>query len=47
MCRPEEAYRCFMRTRMDYLALGSFLIDKSRQKPLKDDRDWQKEFGLD
>ena len=45
--RPEEAYQCFMRTDMDYLVLGSFLLDKKEQKPLKNGTDWKKEFALD
>jgi len=28
---PEDAYRCFMRTDMDYLVMGSFVIDKKLQ----------------
>jgi len=47
VCTPEDAWRCFMRTNMDYLVLGNFLLDKARQKPLTDDADWKKEFGLD
>lgn len=47
VCRPEEAYTCFMRTNIDYLAMGSFLLDKREQKPLKKDIDWKKEFELD
>jgi carbamoyltransferase len=31
VCSPEEAFRCFMRTDMDYLVLGSFLLDKKHQ----------------
>ena len=31
VCSPEEAYRCFMRTEMDYLALGKFLLAKKEQ----------------
>ena len=44
---PEHAYLCFMRTEMDYLALGPFLLDKKKQPALKDDKDWRKEFSLD
>ena len=33
VCAPEDAYRCFMRTNMDYLVMGSFLIDKTKQDP--------------
>lgn len=47
VCRPEEAYQCFMRTEMDVLALGSFLIDKNKQKTEVRDSNWQKEFQLD
>ena len=47
VCRPEEAYRCFMRTNMDYLVMGSFLLDKREQKALPADIDWKKEFELD
>ena len=33
VCTPDDAYRCFMRTAMDYLALGNFLLAKSDQPP--------------
>jgi carbamoyltransferase len=33
VCTPDDAYRCFMRTNIDYLAMGSFLIDKNKQGP--------------
>jgi len=32
VCAPKDAYNCFMRTNMDYLVIGSFLLDKKRQK---------------
>ena len=44
---PEDAYRCFMRTNMDYLVLGNFLLEKKEQKPLDKDIDWLKEYELD
>ena len=44
---PEDAYRCFMRTNIDYLVLENFFLDKQQQEALKGDSDWQKEFGLD
>jgi len=47
VCRPEEAYRCLMRTQMDYLVIGSFIVAKTDQKPLVQDSDWMKEFALD
>jgi len=47
VCTPEDAYLCFMRTRMDYLLLGNFLVDKKEQKPLEGDVDWTRQFELD
>jgi carbamoyltransferase len=47
VCTPEHAYLCFMRTNMDYLVLGNFLLEKTEQKPLDKDVDWLKEFELD
>ena len=44
---PEHAYLCFMRTEMDYLVLGRFILDKKNQPALKDDKDWRKEYELD
>ena len=32
VCTPEEAFRCFIRTDMDFLVLGNFLIDKQALK---------------
>ncbi|MDR1557689.1 MAG: carbamoyltransferase [Tannerellaceae bacterium] len=31
VCSPEDAYHCFMSTGMDYLVIGNYLFDKSRQ----------------
>ena len=31
VCSPEDAYRCFMRTHMDYLVLGNYLFVKTAQ----------------
>lgn len=47
VCSPEDAFRCFMRTQMDFLVLGNCILDKTQQKPLSNDTDWQKEFDLD
>jgi len=44
---PQDAYRCFMRTEMDYLVLGSFLLDKKAQPHWSEERDWREEFELD
>ncbi len=47
VCSPEDAYRCFMRTEMDFLVLENCLLSKVEQKPLAGDSDWRKEFDLD
>jgi carbamoyltransferase len=47
VCTPEDAWRCFMRTEMDHLVIGSFVLDKARQPALVDDGAWRAEFGLD
>jgi len=47
VCTPEDAYTCFMRTQMDYLVMGNYLLDKKEQKSIKGDSDWQTEFELD
>jgi carbamoyltransferase len=47
VCTPEDAYLCFMRTNMDYLILGNYLLEKKEQKPLEKDIDWLREFELD
>jgi carbamoyltransferase len=47
VCSPEHAYMCFMRTNMDYLIMGNFLVDKKQQKPLDKDVDWTRQFELD
>ncbi|PYJ30056.1 MAG: hypothetical protein DMF24_04980 [Verrucomicrobia bacterium] len=44
---PEDAFTCFMRTNMDYLLIGNFLLEKNEQKPLDKDIDWLREFELD
>jgi carbamoyltransferase len=47
VCTPEESYTCFMRTRMDYLCLGSFLLNKEEQEAWEEEGDWREEFELD
>ena len=47
VCTPEDAYKCFMRTNIDHLIIGNFLLNKEEQKPLGNDTDWRKEFKLD
>lgn len=47
VCTPDDAYRCFMRTEMDYLVVGDYLLDKKDQPALPDTGDWRTEFKLD
>jgi len=47
VCTPRDAYRCFMRTHMDYLVIGDYILSKKEQKTLAKDTNWQKEFELD
>jgi carbamoyltransferase len=47
VCTPEDAYRCFQRTEMDYLVIGDFLFDKKEQPVWQETGNWQEEFGLD
>jgi len=47
ICTPEDAYRCFSRTEMEYLYLEGFWLDKKQQPKLQETTDWRKEFELD
>jgi len=47
VCTPEDAYRCFMRTEMDYLVVENFLLAKTDQPEWEKDESWMQEFELD
>ena len=47
VCTPEDAYRCFMRTEMDYLVVGNYLFDKKAQPEWMEKDGWKEEFVLD
>jgi carbamoyltransferase len=47
VCTPEDAYRCFMRTEMDYLVMENVLLAKVDQPEWKESGDWREEFELD
>jgi carbamoyltransferase len=47
VCTPSDAYRCFMRTHLDYLAIGPFLLAKSDQPTAPADEAWKKQIPLD
>jgi carbamoyltransferase len=47
VCTPADAFQCFMRTHIDYLVLGPFLVSKTAQPEWKESTEWQKEYQLD
>jgi carbamoyltransferase len=47
VCTPEDAYACFMRTEMDALVLGDFLLVKDGQPQWREGEDWRAKFELD
>ena len=49
VCRPEEAYRCFLATNIDVLVLDSFVLLKEQQPKLSPEQvdDYLKQFSLD
>lgn len=47
VCTPEDAYKCLMRTEMDYLAVGNFLFSKQDQPEWKEKDNWKDEYVLD
>ncbi|MFW6347784.1 MAG: carbamoyltransferase [Cyclonatronaceae bacterium] len=47
VCTPQDAWRCFMRTNMDRLVLGSFMLLKTEQPATEQDDAWKEEFALD
>jgi carbamoyltransferase len=44
---PLDAYKCFMRTEMDNLAIGNFLFYKDKQPKFNNEIDWKKKYELD
>ena len=47
VCTPEDAYRCFMRTEMDYLVIENYIFEKKKQPNFDDKDNWKEEFVLD
>ena len=47
VCTPEDSYRCFMRTEMDFLMLETCLLDKGEQPAFTDTQNWKTQFKLD
>ena len=47
VCTPEDAHRCFMRTHIDFLVLGNYVLDKTKQPQWEEQSEWRTEFQLD
>jgi carbamoyltransferase len=47
VCTPQDAYKCFMRTEMDYLVIGDFIFNKKDQPAWNQTDNWREEFKLD
>lgn len=47
VCTPEDAYKCLMRTEMDYLVVGNFIFDKKTQPKWTESESWKDEYKLD
>ena len=47
VCTPEDAYKCFMRTEMDYLVIENFIFSKKEQPEWKEEKRWNEEYTLD
>ncbi len=44
VCTPHEAFLCFMRSGLDYLVLGNFVLDKTAMKPLEESEEARKKI---
>jgi len=47
VCTPDDAFRCFMRTEIDYLVMGNYFFDKAEQEGLRNDASWKEVFKPD
>ena len=47
VCTPEDAYRCFINTEMDYLAVGDYVMTKAEQPARPRDDAWRRQFAMD
>jgi carbamoyltransferase len=47
VCSPADAYRCFMRTDMDYLVIEDRILSKTEQPDWIETEDWKNTFELD
>jgi carbamoyltransferase len=47
VCTPEDAYKCLMRTEMDFLVVGNYIFDKNNQPQWTESDKWKEEYQLD
>ena len=47
VCSAEDAYRCLMRTEMDFLVIGNYIFDKGQQPLWKEAMEWKNEYVLE
>ncbi|HJP19025.1 MAG TPA: carbamoyltransferase C-terminal domain-containing protein, partial [Nitrospinota bacterium] len=47
VCTPEDAYKCFMRTKMDVLVIEDFILHKEEQPPREEAEEWENDLILD
>ena len=47
VCTPDDGFKCFMRTEMDFLSIGNYLFDKTRQTDLTNQMEWEAKIELD
>lgn len=47
VCTPEDAYKCFMRTEMDFLVINNFFLVKTEQPDWENREKWMVKFKLD
>ena len=47
VCTPEDAYRCFMRSGVDFLSIGNFLLDKKAQPRWQEGEKWRETLTAD
>jgi carbamoyltransferase len=47
VCSPEDAFKCFMRTEMDFLVVNNFILKKTDQVDWEKREKWMEKFQLD
>lgn len=47
VCTPEDAYKCFMRTEMDWLVINNFILRKTDQPEWESHTKWSTSFNPD